>query len=216
MSSYLKNHLKVKSESKISARSQLIPLDRSDLKKFIRQISPEPTKPIRLASLTPSQENKDSTAVRNITLNPDKEKLLIKNLNFTASKIKTTNKSNSPILLRLQNPSSDSDRLNKSVTRIEYKPYTINDYKNIKPEKYYVLGGLGPSKIGTDDWQKKTELYQKRAKYGKRTYYNNAANLPITINSSKALNIAKNSRYRALEFARTILKPPLKVKLTLI
>lgn len=216
MSSYLKNQFKVKSESKISARSQLIPLNPSVIKPYISQISPEPTKPPRLASLTPFQEHKDSNTGSNRTLNSEKEKLLIKHLNFTASKKKTINKSNSPILKRLGDPNSDSDRLNKSVTRIEYKPYTINDYKNIKPEKYYVLGGLGPSKIGTDDWCKKKELYIKRAKYGKQTYYSNAANLPIKIKSNKIFNNTKNSRYRALEFARTIVKPPLKVQITLI
>ena len=33
----------------------------------------------------------------------------------------------------------------------EYKPYTLKDYQNIKADKYYELGGLGPSNLGTED-----------------------------------------------------------------
>ncbi|CAG9315557.1 unnamed protein product [Blepharisma stoltei] len=45
-----------------------------------------------------------------------------------------------------------------------FKPYTLNDYKAIKPEKYYELGGLGPT-IGSDDWLKKREIHEKRKEY---------------------------------------------------
>jgi len=38
-----------------------------------------------------------------------------------------------------------------------FKPYTIKDYKNIQPQKYYELGGLGSGVIGTEEWSKKRQ-----------------------------------------------------------
>ncbi len=38
------------------------------------------------------------------------------------------------------------------VGRLTYKPYTLKDYENVKPQqRYYQLGGLGAN-IGTPDW----------------------------------------------------------------
>ena len=34
---------------------------------------------------------------------------------------------------------------------VGYKPYSLRDYELIKPKKYYVLGGVGPSYVGTED-----------------------------------------------------------------
>lgn len=46
---------------------------------------------------------------------------------------------------------SSSNNLNN------YKPYTLNEYKNIQRNSNYKLGGLGPN-IGNDDWMQKKEL----------------------------------------------------------
>jgi len=32
-----------------------------------------------------------------------------------------------------------------------FTPYTLNDYKLIRTDKYYELGGLGPMNIGTEE-----------------------------------------------------------------
>ena len=34
---------------------------------------------------------------------------------------------------------------------VGFKPYSLQDYDLIKHEKYYVLGGVGPSYVGTED-----------------------------------------------------------------
>lgn len=41
---------------------------------------------------------------------------------------------------------------NPSLPKIfSYKPYTLKDYKRIKPNVYYELGGLGAFNIGSPD-----------------------------------------------------------------
>ncbi|OMJ81051.1 hypothetical protein SteCoe_18557 [Stentor coeruleus] len=63
---------------------------------------------------------------------------------------------------KLEEPLSLTNRM------IEYKPYTIKDYYNIKPTKYYELGGLGSPTIGTEDWGKRKNISDKRKEYGKK------------------------------------------------
>lgn len=50
----------------------------------------------------------------------------------------------------------------------EFRPYTLQDYQSIKPNNYYILGGLGPSNIGTEDWLRKKQLIDKRNEYGRK------------------------------------------------
>jgi hypothetical protein len=105
--------------------------------------------------------------------------------------------------------------VNKTYIKIDYTPYTLKDYKTIKPQTYYLLGGLGPSNIGTEDWSKKKELKEKRWSYGKDVYYSNAAKLPILGNNSPSRTklLKDSTRFKALEFAKSIIRPPLKVNI---
>lgn len=81
---------------------------------------------------------------------------------------------------------------------IDYKPYTIKDYNNIKPMKYYELGGLGSPTIGTEDWAKRKVISDKRIEYGKK-----AAKMPRenTITDC-AIEYAETIRYRFTVNAR--------------
>ena len=122
------------------------------------------------------------------------------------------NKSASPDIKKSNFFDISYDKLNKSTTRIEYQPYTISDYKNIKFEKYFELGGLGPTYVGSEDWVKKKELYDKRRKYGKGTYYRNVANMHLEPLSRK-LFVDNSARKRAIDFAKSIIRPPLRAEL---
>lgn len=213
MSEYLKDRYNIKSVHKISNHPHIASSKNSVPKSSSTQISPQPAKPARLSTLTPSNEKKSvktAEPIINSTQQPYKEKFL-KNKSSEEAEERTTNKSSSPLHQKLNDSDLKISKGNKSATRFEYKPYTIIDYKNIRANKYYMLGGLGPTKIGTEDWCRKKQLYDKKQSYGKRIYYNNAANLPIVTKSSQKLKEFKNFRYRALEFAKTIIKPPLKV-----
>lgn len=123
-----------------------------------------------------------------------------------------SNKSASPDV-KLSNFLDNSyEKLNKSTTRIEYKPYSMKDYKNIKIEKYLELGGLGPTSVGSDEWVKKKELYDKRLNYSKEANFRNAANMHLVPFSTK-LNSDSSARKRAIEFAKSIIRPPLRIEL---
>ena len=104
--------------------------------------------------------------------------------------------------------------VSRSIKGKDFKPYTIKDYAGIKSERYYQLGGLGPSYLGTDKWIVDKQRNEKRVKYGIQVYYLNAAKFPLLpLISTKQKEIEGNSRKRALEFAKNIIKPSLQVPL---
>jgi Jhy protein len=131
---------------------------------------------------------------------------------------RSQNQSATPIVSKPIINSSDSQDMNKSYEKKsrEFVPYTIKDYYIIKPKTYYQLGGLGPANIGTNDWLHKKELNDKKMRYGKNIYYLNAAKLPLLPMSTHQKNNKDvlNSRSRALNFAKTIIKPPLRISLS--
>ena len=97
----------------------------------------------------------------------------------------------------------------------DFIPYTLRDYYSMKPNNYYKLGGLGPSNLGSEDWLKKKTLNEKKIKYGQNVYYINAAKLPLLpLINLKTGEIKNSARSRALNFANTIHKPPLRVSLS--
>ncbi|OMJ88478.1 hypothetical protein SteCoe_9607 [Stentor coeruleus] len=55
-----------------------------------------------------------------------------------------------------------------------YSPYSWKDYKNIKPTKYMLLGGLGPN-IGHENWKKANEKKQKMIDYWREVKEKNYA-----------------------------------------
>lgn len=95
----------------------------------------------------------------------------------------------------------------------EFRPYTLKDYQSIRNEKYYELGGLGPSYIGTDDWRMKKEALDKRNLYAKQVQMA-LTNLPANPMPKKIREVEKevSSRERALQFAKMIQKPVSKAK----
>jgi hypothetical protein len=50
---------------------------------------------------------------------------------------------------------------------VDWKPYTISDFKERHSASYKPLGGLGPYNIGTEEWTAAKELSDKRRSYGK-------------------------------------------------
>ncbi|OMJ82419.1 hypothetical protein SteCoe_16895 [Stentor coeruleus] len=95
----------------------------------------------------------------------------------------------------------------------EYKPYTLIDYQNIKSDKYYELGGLGPSYVGTEDWKLKKEMFKKRVSYGKQVMQINS-NLPPSYMRKPIKPIEKDisKMDKGKKFARMIPKPLSKDK----
>lgn len=90
----------------------------------------------------------------------------------------------------------------------DYKPYTLQDYQNIKSDKYYELGGLGASNVGTDDWRQRKEMIEKRLSYGKQVKIANANLPPSGMKKTTKEEVKVVSKVeRAKQFARMIPKP---------
>lgn len=96
---------------------------------------------------------------------------------------------------------------------VDFVPYSIKDYNNIKPEGYYELGGLGPASVGTDDWMKRKEMQERRKDYAKQIMANNSNRLPPSNKRrpERQTEDKLSARQRAIEFAKNIPKPQLKV-----
>ncbi|CAG9331335.1 unnamed protein product [Blepharisma stoltei] len=111
--------------------------------------------------------------------------------------------------------STNSNQLISHAKRrvIDFTPYTLKDYKIIKTEKYYELGGLGPFNIGTEEWEKKKELQDRKKEYAKQVMQANSSLIPpAVLKKPKEKDKEISTRQRAIEFAKKIQKPPLKAK----
>ena len=97
----------------------------------------------------------------------------ISNINSTINTVKSNGKAKlRPISANQSNISNiSSSRLNSAYSRsrisaIEYKPYTLKEYKELE-KVGVVLGGLGPN-IGTKEWEEKKKKMQKMEEYSKK------------------------------------------------
>ena len=61
---------------------------------------------------------------------------------------------------------SDSATMHSSGS--SYREYSLSDYRKITPKKYVVLGGLGPSHVGTEEWKAAYEKLQRVKQYGRK------------------------------------------------
>jgi hypothetical protein len=144
--------------------------------------------------------------------------------NNTVDKFAPVSRQSKPEQLRKQTHSAKPIRnlvpvgrsiLRSSEQRLaeDFRPYTIKDYQNIKSDKYYELGGLGPSHVGTEDWKSKKEALDKRNLYAKQVQlaFANIPTYPV-IKKIKEPEKEISSRERAIQFAKMIQRPPPRVK----
>jgi hypothetical protein len=98
------------------------------------------------------------------------------------------------------------------VQGVKYVPYTLKDYKIIKPVVYLKLGGLGPVHVGQAEWVKKTKLNQKRLEYGSKVALKNSRTVDLLpVNSMlKERIVGENTNKGPLELEKRIIKPTLK------
>lgn len=88
-------------------------------------------------------------------------------------------------------------------------PYTIDDYRLIKSDNYYELGGLGAYNIGTEEWKFSKKLQDKSKQYSKQVGKINSTLLP-PIHTRKTSEADTNTRQRGIDFSKNIKRPPLK------
>ena len=88
-----------------------------------------------------------------------------------------------------------------NINRVEYKPYTLKDYKEII--NVDTLGGLGAN-IGTEEWEKKKEKMDKMSEYAKNIF-NKTKNMKNKNNHlMKRKKEEISTRKRASEYSKLI------------
>lgn len=106
------------------------------------------------------------------------------------------------------------DRMSSSEYSKKFKPYSLGDYKDIKPQKYYALGGLGAN-VGGNEWQVKKEKVQRMTEYAKcsklmnkEQILANPARPPLHEKPKKTEQVeALKKKQRMLEYAKNVPKP---------
>jgi len=110
---------------------------------------------------------------------------------------------------------SQSDSSNVSMlsapSSIKYRPYGLNEYKEIRPKKYYTLGGLGAN-LGGKDWEKSNEKARRMQEYARNVKELNK-DLKVITNYTRQTperEAALQMRQKMLDYARHIPKPKLQ------
>ena len=67
----------------------------------------------------------------------------------------------------------------KNVKSADFTPYTLQDYRKIKPTKYFVLGGLGPINKESQEWKLRFQLHRRRVEYGQRVLRSAKEGTPV-------------------------------------
>ena len=98
--------------------------------------------------------NNNNTTLNNSKLNG---KTKLRPISANQSKINLSNLSSGKL---------NSVYSNSRITNIEYKPYTLKEYKELE-KVGVVLGKLGPN-IGTKEWEEKKKKMQKMEEYSKK------------------------------------------------
>ena len=92
-----------------------------------------------------------------------------------------------------------------------YKPYTLKDYRDIKPQRYFALGGLGAN-IGSIEWQiRKTKLdrmheFARSAHQLNRIRLSQTATRPLPMHpKTPEQEMATRMREKMEEYSQTVI-----------
>lgn len=95
----------------------------------------------------------------------------------------------------------------------DFTPYTLNDYRNIRTDKYYELGGLGAAYVGSEDWKNKRQGLARRIKYARQVGFTNANRAPLSHLGTGKRGSGLRRSGRGLEFELLdSQRPPIKFR----
>ena len=162
---------------------------------------PEPRLHQGVATTIPSSKKKDRRA-RSIELPPIKRVL---------PKVSKVSKAITDSVQVESNIDSYANR-SKARSRIDYKPYNLDQYKaSFVSDRYTELGGIGPQ-VGTKAWNTKKGLYDKGREFAKKANKDNVSKLPKIPKPRWNEDTEEDSaNFRAKKFAKSIKRPKLKV-----
>ncbi len=113
-----------------------------------------------------------------------------------------------------KSPVPSSNPKEKQSHKQKYKPYTLRDYKEIKPEKYSALGGLGAN-VGGDKWQLQRGKLDRMTEYAKgakkfnrerMTGFSKRLSAPSKVIMPEVEEAIKRKR-RMMDYAKQIPRP---------
>lgn len=73
-----------------------------------------------------------------------------------------------PQPLSLKLPEYAEFAYSKKPRPVDYLPYSLKDYNEIKPSHYRALGGIGPARVGTKVWEEQRLKQKKMKEYSER------------------------------------------------
>lgn len=172
---------------------------KSDMQTTKMSFETTPVRPVKPSEAAANSDSKDSK----LPIRPKKLPKQPKSAHSVDAEPKP-----SPLLVeKAESVRSPSSHL-LSVT--EYHPYTLKDYRSIRSNKYLELGGLGASMIGTEEWERKKELSDRRKHYARTVLQANTTRIAVALSKPRTDlpdPLPADSRTRALEFAKRIKLP---------
>lgn len=141
-------------------------------------------------------------------------------VDYTPSKIKTRKEQRTePSARSVQSnvsriTSDDCNKKSKQPVEITYKPYTLQQYRKIKPQEYVEFGKLKPD-LNTSELIAKRANAERIKQFSKNLHEFNKANIKQGISADEKLALrnvkAPSKRDKALQFAQNVPKPKVNV-----
>ena len=126
------------------------------------------------------------------------------NMNNNYNQIQINNNINN------ENSKNNLSRNNKSYNYVEYKPYTLKDYKELTRSKV-IMGPLGAN-IGTKEWEEKKAKMKRMENYSNRINQTHKGITKLKKDTPQEekeknlkLKMEKSNRYRTYEYGKLIL-----------
>eukprot|EP00826_Nyctotherus_ovalis_P039489 TRINITY_DN3803_c0_g1_i12.p1 TRINITY_DN3803_c0_g1~~TRINITY_DN3803_c0_g1_i12.p1 ORF type:complete len:406 (+),score=89.25 TRINITY_DN3803_c0_g1_i12:182-1399(+) len=114
-----------------------------------------------------------------------------------------------PDLHRSEDQSASNISTLSAPNPSKYRPYRISEYREIKPSRYYTLGGLGPN-LGGEDWKERIERTRRMHEYARNVQELNK-DLRAARKDANNPPAAEDKRKKMLDYARKVPKPKLSL-----
>ena len=209
------------SNNKNKKQSNLQKPSKSNLQfNSLMTINPQDSKPNFPYQQMPIQKNNNfyhqQIPINNMN-NINQPQFIKNNMNYLKSEIKNINTNenikNNNNMKRLKINKKikeiESNKTNDSYHYIEYKPYTIKEYRELKRNPI-IMGPLGAN-IGTKEWEDKKERIKRRNDYSNRVSFIHKGITKLKKDNPKEerekdlkRKYERSSRYKSAEYCRLI------------
>ena len=186
----------------------------------LMNIKPQDSKPNFPYQQKPIQKNNNfyhqQIPINNMN-NINQQQFIKNNMNYLKSEINNINKNENiknnnnmkSLKMNKKIKEIESNKTNNSYHYIEYKPYTIKEYRELKRNPI-IMGPLGAN-IGTKEWEDKKERMKRRDNYSNRASFIHKGITKLkkdNPNEEREKDLKrkyeKSSRYKSSEYCKLI------------